>query len=150
MKRLHHFSILNAHFFVHLLIPLQTSQESTSIKGKAMESSTSFSGGCGTDGEHKSQAEFSASSPCAFSCLEGEVYPSCTCHQPRALTSEEQEKLRKDTKLVTEFKQGKLEKEAQKNWDLFYKRNATNFYKDRHWTLREFQDLCCNEVCFQI
>ncbi|KAM9782596.1 tRNA N(3)-cytidine methyltransferase METTL6 [Neosynchiropus ocellatus] len=43
--------------------------------------------------------------------------------------------------LVSEFKQMKLEKDAQKNWDLFYKRNSTNFFKDRHWTTREFQEL---------
>lgn len=43
--------------------------------------------------------------------------------------------------LVSDFKQIKLEKEAQKNWDLFYKRNSTNFFKDRHWTSREFEEL---------
>ncbi|XP_058036191.1 tRNA N(3)-methylcytidine methyltransferase METTL6 isoform X2 [Ahaetulla prasina] len=43
--------------------------------------------------------------------------------------------------LVSDFKQQKLEKEAQKNWDLFYKRNSTNFFKDRHWTTREFEEL---------
>uniref|UniRef100_UPI0031B8B38C tRNA N(3)-methylcytidine methyltransferase METTL6 n=1 Tax=Homo sapiens TaxID=9606 RepID=UPI0031B8B38C len=36
--------------------------------------------------------------------------------------------------------------EAQKNWDLFYKRNSTNFFKDRHWTTREFEELrSCRE-----
>ncbi|KAM8826926.1 tRNA N(3)-cytidine methyltransferase METTL6 isoform 2-T2 [Synchiropus picturatus] len=43
--------------------------------------------------------------------------------------------------LVSAFKLMKLEKDAQKNWDLFYKRNSTNFFKDRHWTTREFQEL---------
>nr|XP_019962594.1 PREDICTED: methyltransferase-like protein 6 [Paralichthys olivaceus] len=43
--------------------------------------------------------------------------------------------------LVSGFKQMKLEREAQKNWDLFYKRNSTKFFKDRHWTSREFQEL---------
>ncbi|KAJ3414578.1 Methyltransferase-like protein 6 [Chytridiales sp. JEL 0842] len=37
--------------------------------------------------------------------------------------------------------QEKLRKEAGKNWDLFYKRNTTNFFKDRHWTWREFPEL---------
>ena len=32
---------------------------------------------------------------------------------------------------MSDFKQNKLEKEAQKNWDLFY---TTNVFKDRHWT----------------
>lgn len=49
--------------------------------------------------------------------------------------------------LVSAFKQMKLEREAQKNWDLFYKRNATNFFKDRHWTSREFDELkTCRQV----
>ena len=62
-------------------------------------------------------------------------------HSARCLTPEEIAKLKKDSTLVTEFKQNKFEKEAQKNWDLFYKRNTTKFFKDRHWTTREFQDL---------
>ncbi|KAL0171567.1 hypothetical protein M9458_031878, partial [Cirrhinus mrigala] len=59
----------------------------------------------------------------------------------RTLTQEELEKLRNDRVLVSDFKQQKLELEAQKNWDLFYKRNTTNFFKDRHWTTREFDEL---------
>ena len=59
----------------------------------------------------------------------------------RSLTAEEIERLQKDETLVSEFKQNKLEKEAQKNWDLFYKRNTTKFFKDRHWTKREFEEL---------
>ncbi|XP_051819086.1 tRNA N(3)-methylcytidine methyltransferase METTL6 [Antechinus flavipes] len=48
--------------------------------------------------------------------------------------------------VVSAFKQAKLEKEAQKNWDLFYKRNSTNFFRDRHWTTREFEELrSCRE-----
>ncbi|XP_028835828.1 tRNA N(3)-cytidine methyltransferase METTL6 isoform X4 [Denticeps clupeoides] len=47
---------------------------------------------------------------------------------------------------VSEFRRRKLEEDAQKNWDLFYKRNTTNFYKDRHWTTREFAELkACRE-----
>ncbi|KAK7886964.1 hypothetical protein WMY93_026585 [Mugilogobius chulae] len=63
----------------------------------------------------------------------------------RVLT-EELKALHNDTILVSDFKQMKLEKEAQKNWDLFYKRNTTNFFKDRHWTTREFEELkACRE-----
>ncbi|XP_071803016.1 tRNA N(3)-cytidine methyltransferase METTL6-like [Asterias amurensis] len=62
-------------------------------------------------------------------------------HKYRELTDEEQSKLNSDKTLVAEFKQAKLEREAQKNWDLFYKRNSTHFFKDRHWTTREFQEL---------
>lgn len=64
----------------------------------------------------------------------------------RVLTQEEMDKLGGEV-LVSDFKQIKLEKEAQKNWDLFYKRNTTNFFKDRHWTTREFEELkACREV----
>ena len=66
----------------------------------------------------------------------------------RELNEEESQKLQADTKLVPEFKQNKLEQEAQKNWDLFYKRNTTKFFKDRHWTKREFLELseCKSQV----
>lgn len=64
----------------------------------------------------------------------------------RVLTLEEQERLNGERAMVSDFKQMKLEKEAQKNWDLFYKRNTTNFFKDRHWTTREFEELkACRE-----
>lgn len=59
----------------------------------------------------------------------------------RVLTEDELRTLNGDKILVSDFKQMKLEKEAQKNWDLFYKRNATHFFKDRHWTTREFEEL---------
>ncbi|XP_056261950.1 tRNA N(3)-methylcytidine methyltransferase METTL6 isoform X2 [Pseudoliparis swirei] len=48
---------------------------------------------------------------------------------------------REERPLLSDFKLMKLEKDAQKNWDLFYKRNTTNFFKDRHWTGREFEEL---------
>lgn len=63
-------------------------------------------------------------------------------HSARVLTSEEREKLEKDITLVSDFKRNKFELEAKKNWDLFYKRNTTKFFKDRHWTTREFNELC--------
>lgn len=61
--------------------------------------------------------------------------------QPRDLTEAEKQKLAEDETCVSDFKQNKLESEAKKNWDLFYKRNSTNFFKDRHWTTREFEEL---------
>lgn len=64
----------------------------------------------------------------------------------RILSEEEQAKLRKqDETIASEFKQTKLEAEAQKNWDLFYKRNDTRFFRDRHWTTREFEQLASIE-----
>ncbi|ETV88053.1 hypothetical protein H257_01422 [Aphanomyces astaci] len=60
--------------------------------------------------------------------------------------TEEREELAKslldqDKKLVAPFWQSKYEKEAAKSWDLFYKRNSTNFYKDRHYLHVVFPDL---------
>lgn len=60
----------------------------------------------------------------------------------RELSADEILKLRKqDETVVSEFKRNKLELEARKNWDLFYKRNETRFFRDRHWTTREFEEL---------
>ncbi|GFS95631.1 tRNA N(3)-methylcytidine methyltransferase METTL6 [Nephila pilipes] len=67
-------------------------------------------------------------------------------HYARILSNEEIEKLSKDKIVLNEFKQNKLEVEAKKNWDLFYKRNKTNFFKDRHWTKREFEELANNLI----
>ena len=35
----------------------------------------------------------------------------------------------------------RLEIEAKKNWDIYYKQNTTNGYKDRHYITREFKEL---------
>lgn len=76
-------------------------------------------------------------------CVPGQSKTSAA----RVLTQEELDRLSGERALVSDFKQMKLEKEAQKNWDLFYKRNTTNFFKDRHWTTREFEELkACREV----
>lgn len=62
--------------------------------------------------------------------------------EPKCLAQEERECLEsQDRRLVTEHKAKMLEKEASKHWDLFYKRNETRFFRDRHWTTREFSDL---------
>ena len=61
---------------------------------------------------------------------------------PKDLTDDEKIKLeRQNSRLVPEFKANQLELNAQKHWDLFYKRNDTRFFKDRHWTTREFEEL---------
>ncbi|KII64248.1 hypothetical protein RF11_02605 [Thelohanellus kitauei] len=31
---------------------------------------------------------------------------------------------------------------SQKQWDVFYKRNKRNFYKDRHWIIKELTPYC--------
>jgi len=67
--------------------------------------------------------------------------------EQKVLPDEQKVRLEKqNSRLVTEFQANKLELEAQKNWDLFYKRNETNFFKDRHWTTREFQEILTEEV----
>ena len=35
----------------------------------------------------------------------------------------------------------KFESEAQKHWDIFYKNNKTNFFKDRHYILDELPEI---------
>ncbi|KAM7343197.1 tRNA N(3)-cytidine methyltransferase METTL6 [Cochliomyia hominivorax] len=60
----------------------------------------------------------------------------------KALTDDEKQKLTEQNKrIIPEFKARQLEAQAQKHWDLFYKRNETRFFKDRRWTTREFQEL---------
>ncbi|KAI9490595.1 methyltransferase like 6 [Zychaea mexicana] len=54
-----------------------------------------------------------------------------------------QEAIAGDKKEVPPFWINKYKKEAAKNWDIFYKRNTTKFFKDRHWTDREFEELAC-------
>lgn len=57
------------------------------------------------------------------------------------MTEEEKIKLENDKELVSDFKKKKYELDAKKNWDLFYRRNKANFFKDRYWTFREFDEL---------
>lgn len=60
----------------------------------------------------------------------------------RVLTTDEHDCLYspeyQERQQVSVFKQNQFDKNAQKYWDQFYKRNTNNFFKDRHWTLREF------------
>ena len=59
------------------------------------------------------------------------------------LSSEQKEALaRQDSRPVSTFRTNKFDKESKKHWDIFYKRNETRFFKDRHWTTREFLELC--------
>lgn len=46
-----------------------------------------------------------------------------------------------NSRLVSAHKAQQIERQAQKHWDLFYKRNETRFFRDRHWTTREFSEL---------
>ncbi len=40
----------------------------------------------------------------------------------------------------------KYEKQANKFWNQFYKNNRANFFKDRHWLLKEYEELVDVEV----
>lgn len=76
-----------------------------------------------------------------------------TGHRARELSEDEECDLSRDSECISDFKKNKLETEAKRNWDIFYKRNATHFFKDRHWIAREFPELlqAITEVdCFYI
>lgn len=73
--------------------------------------------------------------------MEDELLPSTVLENDPELTEEVREMLLKQNsvKHMTEcdkikhaLKIKKLETEAEKNWNLFYKRNTTNFFKDRY------------------
>jgi len=49
--------------------------------------------------------------------------------------------IQNDQKIVPSFWINKYKKEASRNWDIFYKRNTTKFFKDRYWLDREFEEL---------
>lgn len=49
--------------------------------------------------------------------------------------------LEQEKQVMTPAMYEKLEKEAKRNWDIFYKNNKTNFYKDRHYIKFEFSEL---------
>ena len=61
-------------------------------------------------------------------------------HYAKKLTEKEINKLEHEREL-SDYQRTKFEREAKKNWDLFYKRNTTHFFKDRHWITREFPEL---------
>lgn len=65
--------------------------------------------------------------------MEDEFQTNLVIKEDPKLTEEMRLMLEKqNSRMVTEFKANKLEKDAQKNWDLFYKRNETRFFKDRY------------------
>lgn len=69
----------------------------------------------------------------------------------KVLDSSDLEKLAaQNSRLLPSWQADKLEAEAKKHWDLFYKRNENRFFKDRHWTTREFKELLQIEVEYLI
>jgi methyltransferase-like protein 6 len=75
-----------------------------------------------------------------FACLLCKKKPFFSL-SPRELTLREVEILKTDNKLIPNFWKNKFEKDCAKNWNIFYKRNRSNFFKDRHWITKEFSDL---------
>jgi methyltransferase-like protein 6 len=64
-----------------------------------------------------------------------------TCSTKKLSVEEQRCLQQQDSRLVTPYKASMLERDAKKYWDLFYKRNETRFFKDRHWSTREFTEL---------
>lgn len=68
--------------------------------------------------------------------------PDLLTNALKPLTDDEKHQLAvQDSRLVPAHKAIQLEQQAQRHWDLFYKRNETRFFKDRRWTTREFEEL---------
>jgi methyltransferase-like protein 6 len=64
--------------------------------------------------------------------MENDFQNNLVLHEPPELTEEMRETLEKqNSRMVSEFQANKLESQACKNWNLFYKRNETRFFKDR-------------------
>ena len=56
----------------------------------------------------------------------------------RELNQAEQDLLNKNSQSkLTDFKKNKLEIDAKRHWDIFYKNNGARFFKDRNWLERE-------------
>lgn len=60
--------------------------------------------------------------------------------KPKELNLEEETKLKSQI-VLSEFKIKRLELEAQRNWDRFYKRNSDKFFKDRSWTKMDLEEI---------
>lgn len=74
--------------------------------------------------------------------MEEEPKETLVLQEPPELTDEIKNILeRQNSRMVSDFQAKKLETQAAKNWDMFYKRNETRFFKDRLWTTREFEEL---------
>ncbi|KAL5961312.1 tRNA N 3 methylcytidine methyltransferase METTL6 [Taenia solium] len=58
-------------------------------------------------------------------------------------TSEETQSIisRQLATMCSTFEHKKLQEDAGRNWDRFYNRHGARFFKDRHWTKREFREL---------
>ncbi|CAI6350572.1 unnamed protein product [Macrosiphum euphorbiae] len=53
---------------------------------------------------------------------------------------------KQNSRMVSSFKAQEIEKNSKKHWDIFYKNNGNRFFKDRHWTTREFSELLGDDI----
>ncbi|KAK4049381.1 hypothetical protein OIV83_004113 [Microbotryomycetes sp. JL201] len=56
-------------------------------------------------------------------------------------TDDPQEIVKLNRTVADSFQINKHKKDAARNWDIFYKNNKDGFFKDRHWTDRDFTEL---------
>lgn len=72
----------------------------------------------------------------------GEENSKLVFYEPTTELLEEAKRILDDDKTpVKEFWQNKYEQDAKRNWDIFYKNNKDNFFKDRHYINREFKEV---------
>lgn len=60
------------------------------------------------------------------------------------------EELKSDTIELSPFVYSKFDKLASRMWNDFYKSNSTNFYKDRHYIVKEFPELNSFEILLEV
>uniref|UniRef100_A0A8D8Q3J3 tRNA N(3)-methylcytidine methyltransferase n=1 Tax=Cacopsylla melanoneura TaxID=428564 RepID=A0A8D8Q3J3_9HEMI len=66
---------------------------------------------------------------------------------PPELTEQISQSLdRQNSRLVSKHVADEVERNNKKYWDLFYKRNETRFFKDRNWTVNEFDEFMNEDV----
>lgn len=51
-----------------------------------------------------------------------------------------EETISMNRRIATPFMLNKCEREAPKNWDIFYKKHEDRFFKNKNWTEREFAE----------
>ena len=59
----------------------------------------------------------------------------------QSLPSDAVTRLQSQQVTLNTFQRNKLEQQLAQNWDRFYNRNGDRFFRDRHWTQREFCEL---------
>eukprot|EP00002_Diphylleia_rotans_P004232 TRINITY_DN13042_c0_g2_i2.p1 TRINITY_DN13042_c0_g2~~TRINITY_DN13042_c0_g2_i2.p1 ORF type:complete len:227 (+),score=58.03 TRINITY_DN13042_c0_g2_i2:63-743(+) len=74
-----------------------------------------------------------------------EVWTPLSADKLREIIDDGQKIIEEQRESLPEFQIEKLEKDAKRNWDIFYKRNGNRFFKDRHWLVKEFRELMCEE-----